>query len=158
MTPPLTRGAAVALLRHLEAAIGHHARPVLDVALADVAPDLHPCAPSALPAVDAGQLADCRWSLDDGPEGLHAHLRADGRLRLHLDRVDPLRDVPGHLAADTAALAGAALGALAGLMLIAAHPLLPLAGVAIGAALGARVDRRPAMTVVVGDQRKDPHL
>ncbi|MEZ4437364.1 MAG: hypothetical protein R3F65_33640 [bacterium] len=110
----------------------------------DLAP-LGPCVD--LPGIERGQLSGCRWSLPDG-RGLHLHRLRGGRWRFHLDHVDPLRHPLAHLAADTAALAGLALGTLAAAPVAAlAGPRLAVAVALLGGVLGAHLPAREPLTV-----------
>lgn len=147
----ITRAHAVTLIRRAERLGGGLQRVVLDIPLARTAPDLWPCSPSPLPAVDAGQTHDCRWPTD-GPEGLHAHVAGD-RIRLHLDRVDATRHPLRHIVADTALWPGAIAGATC-CFALTGSPAVALAGAALGALIGARRDHRPVRVIRL--DRLDP--
>ena len=128
---------------------GGGARPALQLTYDDGRvrwQDICQCSNHGLPAINHGQKRDCRWSLSDG-RSLHAHW-FDGYSRFHIDRIDPTRDGLGHLARDTKAFEGAAIGglvaALLGLTFGAAGASGGLAlGAAVGAAIGAHAGSAP---------------
>ncbi len=82
-----------------------------------------------------GQMADWRMPYP-GCHGLHVREFPD-HYSVHIDRVNPHCDLPGHVAADAPAVGGgAALGALVGLVLGESAGAM-LVGALIGGALGA---------------------
>lgn len=131
----ITLNTIVHVLRDLAHECGHGEQPYLELSDTDHRLDRREfslCTDGGMPGLNRGQSCECRFSLRDGPEGLHMqHHEAVGVLRFHLDEVDPLRDSAGHVAADTNALPGAIFGAIIGGLLTRSAK-----GAAIGAALG----------------------
>ncbi len=130
----------VLLREHVDAQL-----PLIEVRIGDPRVDweaLESCE-AGLPAIDQGQVRDCRWSQEDG-SSLHAHIHEDV-VRFHLDRYDPAVSPIRHLATETNTAPGAVAGGVLGGML--GGPL----GLALGAILGGAasgIGIRPRITSV----------
>lgn len=138
----ISRARVVEALRTARRLCGPGERPVLELAINDHRLhrlDFVKCTNGGYQGLDQGQSSECRWQVDDGREGLHMHQYAQqGILRFHLDDVDPLRNGPGHLFADTNAGTGLAFGGLLALLLADENPLLALGVAALGTYAGAQ--------------------
>lgn len=121
-------------------------QPILELSFHDprlVRADFVKCTDGGYKGLDQGQTSECRFSVDDGPEGLHMHQNVQqGWLRFHLDNVDPLRNDIGHLFSDTNAGAGLMAGGLAAAALAKANPWLALGVLVLGTFVGAQSPRR----------------
>ena len=142
----ISRRTVVRALRHAQSMCEPGEQPVLELAFSDrrlVRRDFMKCTNGGYVGLDQGQTAECRFSVEDGPEGLHLHKnRGRGWLRFHLDKVDPLRNDVGHLFADTHAGTGLVAGGVAAVALVKVHPLLALGALAVGAVAGAHTPKR----------------
>lgn len=143
----ITLTTIASVLRSLQGQCAPGEQPYLELADTDARlnrQEFSSCTDGGIPGLNQGQACECRFSLHDGPDGLHMHHYPDeGVLRFHVDGVDPLRDGPGHLAADTNAIAGAIIGGLLGYFATGSGKGA-LAGAAAGGFAGAHVPRGTA--------------
>ncbi len=142
----ISRRTVVRALRQAQSMCEPGEQPVLELAFSDrrlVRRDFMKCTNGGYVGLDQGQTAECRFSVDDGPEGLHLHKnQGEGWLRFHLDKVDPLRNDVGHLFADTNAGAGLTVGGLVAALLVETNPWLALGAVVLGTYAGAQTPKR----------------
>lgn len=145
----------VRLLRDFDQRLGSETMAVIDVMFEDRFDfnSLGPCSNCGIPGLNFGQLDDWRVAADDGPEGLHGLVRADG-VAFHLDKQDACRNPLAHGMADTRLLRGAALGGLAFATLVALVGGKPrdvaaagAVGVGVGGAIGGHVPARRASVI-----------
>ena len=97
------------------------------------------CPDCAIPGQPNGQHGDWRIAAGEG-QGLHGHIFRD-RLEFHLDLVDACRNAVRHLAHDTKAVGGAAIGALVvgGIAALAGAKAPAVAAAAAAGAVGCGV-------------------
>lgn len=144
------------IIRRLETE--HHTRVHLELSLADKRIDWRELGVD--PRGDFGASAPRgvlrpRWPLRDGGclEGrVHAQR---GILRVWRLLRDPARDPVGHVVQDTRMPVGAAVGAVAGLLLSKGRAVAAAAGAVAGAAAGHWVDQRPRAVWILEEVTAD---
>ncbi len=131
------------VLRHLET---KEDRPYLELSRHDSRVDWESfhVGDGGLPSVNQGQCEDSRISRGDG-SSLHVHWFCDRPVvRFHRDRRDPRKDPLGHLALDTNAVLGAALGTVLGLLVPEVRIFTALVGGALGCVVGSTIIPAPS--------------
>lgn len=154
--PLLSVGMFDEIIRSLEAA--HHERVHLEISLADrrvdwehLGLDPHGDFSPSSPRQDRRP----RWPLEDGGSLEGQVFAQRGMVRLWRYAKNPERDPLGHLVKDTRVPKGAAVGAVAGLLLSRGRAVAAAAGAVAGAAAGRWADQRPRAIWLLEDVRHD---